>query len=333
MNSLNPKYLASYEKALNGGVFFPIAEAGYLIIEGPDQIDFLQRQTSNDLNLLTRERSLVTVLLNPAARILDVLRLIKTEGALSALTLPGYAAETSRFLQSRIFFMDRVNLTDQSPNYIQIDALGPEASLILEWLGFSELPREDEIASTQIAGSLVLAIGQRGFQKLSFRLLAPLNVGQDLLSALRDAKAEAISEDVHHVLRVEAGLPAAGSELSGDYTPLEAGLTDVVSTTKGCYPGQEVIARQINYDKITRSMVGLHLETPVDVGARITMEGKAHGVVTSFANSPRFGPIALGIIKRPFNQPGTKVMVAEVSGDLEIPAQVTPLPFGSNIPA
>jgi folate-binding protein YgfZ len=272
-------------------------------------------------------------LLNPAARILDVLRLIKTEDALGMLTLPGHAVETSRFLQSRIFFMDKVNLADQSPNYMQIDVLGPEAPLILERLGFSDLPGEDEIASTHIGGSLVQAIGQRGFEKLSFRLLTPSKASLEMLSALRDTNAEAISEDIHHVLRIEAGLPAGGSELTGDYTPLEAGLADVVSTTKGCYPGQEVIARQINYDKITRSMVGLILEGPVEAGARVSAQGKAQGMVTSYANSPRFGSIALGIIKRPFNQSGMKVMVPELGGDRERPAQVTSLPFGPNIPA
>jgi folate-binding protein YgfZ len=320
--------LAGYETALAGGVYLPQVKAGYINIEGPDQIDFLQRQTSNDLNLLTDGRSLVTVLLNPAARILDVLRLVKNKDALSALTLPGYAAETTRFLQSRIFFMDQVSLADQSSHFTQVDVLGADAPHTLERLGYSDLPGEDFITSSIIAGAPVFAIGQKGFQGLGFRLLATAEASQDLEAALQQVNAEAITDDVHHILRVEAGLPAAGSELTDDYTPLETGLANLVSTTKGCYPGQEVIARQINYDKITRSLVGIKLERPAQTGARIMVEGKSVGVLTSYANSPRFGPIALVILKRPHNLPGTKVIV---SGDQEIPAQVTSLPFGSQI--
>lgn len=330
MESQNLIETSTYQKALSGGVYLNQPDVGLLHLEGRDQVDFLQRQTSNDLNLLSSERSLVTVLLNPAARILDVLRLIKSDNAVEALTLPGYAAETTRFLKSRIFFMDQVSVADQSDLYHQIDLIGVEAPAILERIDFSNLPGVDEVARSQIAGNSLLAIGFKSFPGPSFHLVVPVNAGQDLQSALQSSGAEAMSEDVYHLLRIESGLPAAGHELTADYTPLEAGLAQVVSTSKGCYPGQEVIARQTNYDKITRSLVGLRLEGQAEAGARITVDGKMHGTVTSFANSPRFGPIALGILKRPFNQPGTPVMVTAASSDQEVPAQVSALPFDSN---
>ena len=107
------------------------------------------------------------------------------------------------------------------------------------------------------------------------------------------------------VLRVEAGLPGAGAELSGDFTPLESGLRSAVSENKGCYTGQEIIARQISYDKITQFLVGLHLDTSTALGTRLYSEGRPVGAITSVAISPRFGAIALGIVRRPHHETGT----------------------------
>ena len=94
---------------------------------------------------------------------------------------------------------------------------------------------------------------------------------------------------------------------------------------KGCYTGQEVLARQINYDKITRQMVGLRLETPVQRGAAVQVEGRGAGEVTSAVVSPRFGAIALAVVKRPHFEPGTVVMVA--SGEETARGEVVSLPF------
>ncbi len=118
-----------------------------------------------------------------------------------------------------------------------------------------------------------------------------------------------LSPDSRHILRVEAGLPAAGAELSEEYTPLEAGMEHAVSGDKGCYPGQEVLARQVTYDKVTQRLVGLKLSEPVTPGKRLLAEGKPAGVVTSAAVSPRFGAIALGVVKRPHHEVGTRLEV------------------------
>ena len=82
-------------------------------------------------------------------------------------------------------------------------------------------------------------------------------------------------------------------------------MEHAVSGNKGCYPGQEVIARQLTYDKVTQRLVGLRLDEPVAPGGRLLAEGKPVGVITSAAVSPRFGAIALGVVKRPHHEVGT----------------------------
>lgn len=97
--------------------------------------------------------------------------------------------------------------------------------------------------------------------------------------------------------------------------------------TKGCYTGQEVIARQVNFDKVTKQMVGLRLEEDLNSGKRVwSLENRQPaGNVTSFATSPRLGSIALAVLKRPFHEPGTQVVVGEQ--EQGVGGVVVPLPF------
>jgi folate-binding protein YgfZ len=136
-----------------------------------------------------------------------------------------------------------------------------------------------------------------------------------------------LSSESRHILRVEAGLPDAGAELSEEYTPLEAGMERAVSGDKGCYPGQEVLARQVTYDKVTQRLVGLRLSEPVAPGRRLLVEGKPAGVVTSAAESPRFGAIALGVVKRPHYVAGTRLEVEAQGIDHPVDAITFEPPF------
>jgi folate-binding protein YgfZ len=161
---------------------------------------------------------------------------------------------------------------------------------------------------------------------MGYRLLAPASASDALADALKDAGASSLSPESYESLRVEAGLPGP-DELTEDYTPLEANLSRAVSSTKGCYTGQEIIARQVTYDKVTKRMVGLRLDAPVTAGAQVTVEGKSAGTVTSVTHSPRYGSIALAVLKRPHDEPDTTLVVSNPDGDVS--ARVAMLPFGS----
>jgi folate-binding protein YgfZ len=319
-------YPADYTAALHGAAFYHHHEGGLLRLEGPDRAAFLQRQCSNDLRRLGPGRALVTALTSPTARILDVFILVDDGETLLALTLPGYAAATGKFLRSRIFFMDKVNAQDVSAGYAQLDLEGPASGEALAAFGFARPPKLDEVERAEIAGRPCWAIGQRGLSGSSWRLLFAGVALPSVQAALTAAGALPLTEASYQALRVEAGLPAAFAELTEVYTPYEAGLGFAVASDKGCYTGQEVLARQMTYDKITQRLAGLRLEAMVEPGARVEAEGKPAGVVTSTAFSPRLGAIALAVLKRHALAEGTAVQAAG-QGGIASPGVVVSLPF------
>ncbi len=324
--------ISGYEAANSEAAYYIHKNSGVFRVAGPDQVLFLQRQTTNDIRLLQPGRAVLTVLTTPNARILDVFYLILEQDptgvnlgqspAITLLTLPGKGNDTFRYLMSRIFFMDQVTVSDHSADWILIDVLGPKASQFLQKIGASRLPAPDEVLTFTYQDTLIQTIGLEPSFAQGSRLLIPASIEHDLQMALDNLGFARIDDPIYQVLRVEAGLPASEHVLMDRFTPLEIGLRKAISDSKGCYTGQEVVARQITYDKVTQSLCGLKLEAPALEGGSIETDDRSVGVLTSVVESPRFGWIALGVIKRPFHLPGNILRVGSQN------AQVCEIPFG-----
>jgi aminomethyltransferase len=130
------------------------------------------------------------------------------------------------------------------------------------------------------------------------------------------------------ILRVEAGLPALGSELDEEVLPPEARLERAISTSKGCYVGQEIVARLRARGQVNHLLVGLRLESPLlpDVGTKLSVDGRTTGELTSVVLSPSEGPIALGYVRREHAEVGTQI---EIAGQR---ARIAALPFVEGLP-
>lgn len=300
--------------------FLPLT--GCLHLTGPDRVAFLQRQTTNDVTKLAPGRAITTVLTSATARILDVLQLYEDGETMGILPLPGRADSTFAYLRRRIFFNDHVTLTNASAEFTVVDLEGEKAGDWLREQGLEPPPLDGVITGT-LANTPVRIIGQPGLAGIGYRILS--GEGEPLLDQFTRSGILRLSLDDYEILRIEAGLPAAGHELTEDFTPHETNLASWVNDTKGCYTGQEILARQVTYDKITRHLVGLKLDAPVQSGTNVLAEGKNAGTITSSVISPRLGPIALAILKRPAHEPGTPVTVDTGRGPIN--AIVSSLPF------
>ncbi len=317
----------TYHAALTAAAYFRVPDAGAVRIAGADRADFIQRQTTNDVRPLAPDNTITTVLTTGTAKILDVWRLISVPDAdaIDAITLPGRGTATLSYLHKRIFFKDRVTVKDASAGAAQVEFLGPaSADLLAEVCGVAA-PAPGAIAMHDAGVGTVRMLGPDGAIGRGWLLAGAPEAVDALIAALGAAGAVALDAGTYDVLRVEAGLPAAGHELTGEYTPLEAALDSAVSGTKGCYSGQEVIARQITYDKIARRLIGLRLDAPAAAGAPVLVDGRTAGAITSAAVSPRLGPIALAVLRRPHFEPGVAVTVSAESG--LVTGRTTALPF------
>ena len=296
------------------------SDAGVIALTDTDRVDFLQRMTTNDIQALRPGTSCITVLTSPTAKIIQVFTVLARAEDLLLLPARGETVASSRHLRGQIFFMDKVKVTDLRSQYARMRLMGPAASAALKAIGF---------AATGVADGDwhefegVLAVAEYRYDVPGFELVVPVDKQVALVSDLTTAGVVVLNDDTAYTARrVELGRPASGAELVGEYSPLEAGLGWACAENKGCYTGQEIIARQVTYDKITRSLIGLHSDGLLIPGDAITAEGREVGIVTSAAYSAALDAyLALAIVKRPYTAPDTAVVV---SGQA---ARVANLPF------
>jgi folate-binding protein YgfZ len=317
--TLTPVDQADYAALVDGAVLLARPTAGVLRLSDDDRHDFLQRMTTNNIAILRPGQSAVTVLTSPTARILFAFTVIARSDDLILLPAPEQSQALARHLRGQIFFMDKVKVHDLGDEWARLRVMGPKAHQVLAALGM-------EVASLTADSVVIqddlLAVAQPHFEVPGYELVIAAGKVAAVREALLAAGARAIPVEAYEARRVELGRPSANAELVEDYNPLEAGLAWACAENKGCYTGQEIIARQITYDKVTKTLVGLRLDGPVATGSEVTVEGRPVATITSIAHSPRLDAlIALAIIKRPHNAPGTTVQIGDQA------ATVVPLPF------
>lgn len=282
-------------------------DADVLHLMDADRVDFLQRMTTNDIKRLRPGGSCVTVLTSPTAKIVHVFTVMADVDTLWLLPAPGEGAALARHLRGQIFFMDKVRVAAPAAPFVRVRVAGPQAAAALAVAGCAAPASEGEWLRT----GEIIVLKQMAFDLPGYELLVPAAVIDDLLVRL---DAVAVDVESYTARRIELGRPAAHAELTGEYNPLEAGLAWTCAENKGCYTGQEIIARQITYDKVTRTLVALLGTAALTPGAPVLAEGREIGRVTSAAFSPALqAPVALAILKRPHNAPGAALTVDGVA--------------------
>jgi folate-binding protein YgfZ len=284
------------------------------------------------------------VLTTPIGRIIDVLTVHVLEDAMLIVTSPGQGGPVWAHLKKNIFFNDQVALEASGRSHGQLALYGPHATALLEQASgaaLSEL-RSQHTAMIELAGAQLLVARRLPIGGASWTLYPPAEQLDAVRDALGAVGAQPLDAETLDVLRVEQGYGAFGRELSQEYIPLETGLLDAVSFTKGCYVGQEIIARMESRGRLAKVLRGLKLtmdagrQTPEDssaivdrlssvVPAKLDVGGKEAGDLTSVVVSPRFGPIGLAYVRSAHAAPGSSVAVAGTP----IRGEVVELPFDS----
>jgi aminomethyltransferase len=303
---MQPDLAREYEAARSATVLIDRSHDGRVRLAGRDRLDLLHRMSTNDLTGMRPGEARPTVLTTAIARIIDLVWVLSYPDEAVMLTSPGQAETVRRWLGRHVFFQDEVTLTDVSAATGQLGLLGPGAASVADAI----VPGAVSLASGWfITLADVTALRAPSLAGDGYTLLAPAERIESLRAQAQAAGAVAASEDLYQVLRVEAGQPYTGLELTEGFIPLEANLWHAVSFTKGCYIGQEIIARMESRGRLAKTLVGLRLDGEVPPGASVRQGGAVLGMVTSTVVSPRNGPIALAFVKPDLCSPGTRVEV------------------------
>ncbi|MCS6910629.1 MAG: hypothetical protein NZM11_08690 [Anaerolineales bacterium] len=302
---------AAYRAAYAGAVVINRSVEGRVRVTGRDRLDLLHRMSTNDTNSLAVGEARQTVLTTAIARIVDAPWVLNRGETVLLVTGAGRAMAVRRWLAGYIFFRDDVKLTDASAELGQIGILGVRAAEVAEalWPGAAALA-ENHFGERDD----VLAWRGRPLAGDGYTLIAPAAQLDALIAQAVTAGAILAGDETYQLLRLAAGRPEAGHELTEEYIPLEANLWHAVSFTKGCYIGQEIIARMESRGKLARRLVGLKLSTPVAEGAEVKTDETVIGKVTSAGVLPDYGPVALAFLKTAQCEPGTAVAVGEAEG-------------------
>lgn len=257
-----------------------------IIARGQTVIEFLQRMSTNDLLGLDPGASRGTILTNAIGRIVDVLRIVHRGDSFLLATSPGKADEVRSWLSRYVFFNDDVALEKPSYDFHLWGLYGPAAEGALETLAGAMRDQGEVYDTWKDEDSLggIRILGGPGLDRQARRLWGDAGPGSPAHAA-------------YEALRIEHGLPAAGHELTDDVIPLEVNLWHLVSFRKGCYIGQEVIARMESRQQVSRRLYQASLDHFVDVPQGIAIEGQVAGQLTSVAVSPRLGTIGLAFLR------------------------------------
>jgi aminomethyltransferase len=316
-----------YSAAQTGGVMLDASAWGRLKFTGKNRVDFLHRMSTNDLLPLKVGQGAGTVFTTPIARIIDrTVVYVRADDAL-LLTSRGNQSRVMQWLRKYIFFNDDVQIKDVTDEMGMISLYGAAANEVVAQVTSEELSAlpVHHWRTAQIAGVEVMMVRADPIAGGGFHVIFDRSAQAQIWQALLEAGIAPLSEETYQVLRVEAGLPEFGHELGDEYIPLEANLWNDVSFKKGCYTGQEIIARMESRQKLAKRLVGLRFDESLTLPASLWIDDREAGVVTSVVHSPALGWIGLGYLK---TSGGVEAqMVQSRSAEQLVPTTVSALPF------
>jgi folate-binding protein YgfZ len=287
-----PELETQYRVLREGAGIVDRSSRGKLDVLGEDAVEFLQGQLTNDVEALTPGEGCYAALLNPKGKILADLRALMVSRQEIWLDTEEGALEVLHSTLGRYKIGRRVELDDRTPDRAILSLIGPGARAV---------------------AGVEAPLTKHSFERLEVdaigTLMVATDIGLDVVVARADAEpvtaallargAVPVSAGAAEIVRIESGRPRFGVDMTADNLPGEVGLEErAVSFTKGCYVGQEPVARMHYRGHPNRLLRGLLLSRPAAVGEPILGGDKEMGKVTSACVSPALGPIALAVLRR-----------------------------------
>jgi len=289
---------------------------GKLLVRGAEGAEYLQGQLTNDVEALEPGEGCYAALLDRKGHMQGDMRVLRLgEDEVWIDTEPEALEAVRRHLE--MYKVGReVEIEDVTAERAILSLIGPRSA---DLLGAPPLP-PDAIEAISFEGVESFAVGTA----MGIDLIVRSADSERLSAALTEAGAPAVGAEAVEILRIETGTPRFGAEMDTTTMPAEAGVVErAVSFDKGCYIGQETVARLHYRGKPNRHLRGLRLSAPAAPGTALSLGEKEVGRLGGSCVSPVFGPIGLAIVRREA-EPGAELRVGEDG----VTARVVDLPFG-----
>jgi folate-binding protein YgfZ len=288
---------------------------GKLRLSGADATEFLQGQLTNDIEALAPGAGCYSALLDRKGHMQADMRVLALADGAIWIDTEAEALERVRRHLDTYKIGRAVELEDMTSSRAIISLIGPASESVA---GTAAGPEHSQRAVT-IGGADCVAVATGG----GIDLICDAEAAPAVRSALLAAGAAEVSDEAAEIVRVESGVPRFGIDVGTATMPAEAGLVGrAVSFTKGCYIGQETVARLHYRGRPNRHLRGLRLSGAAERGDPLLLGGKEVGLLGSFCVSPRFGPIGMAVVRREA-EPGDRLAVGEDG----VEGEVVELPF------
>ncbi len=315
------EHLACRESA----ILVDLSHRGCLRFSGPDTEEFLHRMLSNRVQELKPGEGAYNTFLTRQGKFISDMYMYKGETSILASVAPGMAAVLAEEID-RFIIMDQVEVANETENSFCFGLFGPSSREILAETGMGE-PSPQEHGHTT-SGNMMIArelwTGENGYL-----LMGPRENADSAWHALSDAGAKPAGVAAFESLTLEAGVPLFGKDMTSAVNPMQAGLEEkAIDFEKGCYIGQEVIAKIKYLGQVNRGLVGLKVSGDVtpEPGAAVHSDEKNIGSITRAAYCPTVDAVlAFSYLPRAQMEPGTEVRVACRGDDAKATVESLPI--------
>ena len=291
-SALHSAAASEYRAATEGSAVHDVSHLGRLKASGADALDLLNRLSTNKVVDLQPGQGAPTILTTDRGRILDLVSVVNTGEYVLLITSPGTQQTVIDWLD-KYTIMEDLAVEDLTASTRMLAVFGPESRATVEpaaGISLDHLPPY-HTAPAEAGGCQARIIHQPLAELPCFYLVVSAEAAPRVWQALADSGATPVSAEAYEAVRVLRGIPSHGREIGEDYNPLEAGLIGCIDFAKGCYIGQEVIARLDTYEKIQKYLVNLTFGpgSTISEGAYLGLNGQTVGKVTSAATNPATG--------------------------------------------
>jgi tRNA-modifying protein YgfZ len=313
-----------------------ISDSGILEMSGKDVLDFLHRISTNVIKDKTEGSIAHTIFTNEKGKIIDKTLLMNFGDYQLLIGSNEHKNKVMKWIEKYVI-TDDVKLSKSENKYVLLELLGPQTDSFITLICGNVVNEIgiDRFRSIRSEGMIFFLIKMKDFNgHLKYWILADQINGVELVKFMLNNKHvfdfNIVGEEAYNYYRIVQGIPAAPNEVNDQFNPHEAGLISLVSFTKGCYIGQEVIARLDTYDKVQRNLKGLTFEESFEPNGNLSLfddEGRDAGTVTSVVFSPRCNKyVGLAYVRKPYIEQGTQ-LTAKNGNDKKLKVIVENLPL------